>query len=374
MTRSQNRVSRDSFSEMKFFAMKSAFDWPARPSSMFAPIEVPASSSFMLRRLTTGPRSWSRVHKVGHITREVERPCAELVLVDHERVLVHNLCRREAARSIRFSFLVFRLLVRTSDRSVAGCGASQELGRDLSSLSSLFLTRYTWPGCHIDRRSRASADSAPDGGDTDRDGGGHARRSAAVRRQFQEPPHRWTRACDMKGSQWPTCAIRSRSFLSGSTTSGARCLPSKSVLGIVGCRNDSHDAAARWQLDHGIRVGAVSNSAQFTWVSPGYFSTMGISLRRGRDFTLRDMRNSPRVAIVNETFVKQFAGGSDPIGQTLRTGEEPRYPSTVYKIVGVIPDTRSNRPARRAAADGVRSRFAAPRHLAPTSDSLERGA
>ena len=33
---------------------------------------------------------------------------------------------------------------------------------------------------------------------------------------------------------------------------------------------------------------------------------------------------------------------ADPIGQTLRTGEEPDYPSTTYEIVGVIPDTQYN--------------------------------
>jgi putative ABC transport system permease protein len=63
---------------------------------------------------------------------------------------------------------------------------------------------------------------------------------------------------------------------------------------------------------------------------------------RGRDFTLRDTRTSPRVAVVNETFVKRFAAGADPIGQTLRTGEEPNYPSTAYEIVGVIRDTHYN--------------------------------
>ena len=115
----------------------------------------------------------------------------------------------------------------------------------------------------------------------------------------------------------------------------------KSVPGIVDAGTTSHTPLLGGSWSHGIRVGAVSNSAQFTWVSPGYFSTMGIPVQRGRDFTLRDTRNSPRVAIVNETFVKQFAGGADPIGQTLRTGEEPRYPSTVYEIVGVIPDTRT---------------------------------
>ena len=116
----------------------------------------------------------------------------------------------------------------------------------------------------------------------------------------------------------------------------------KTVPGIVDAGTTSMTPLLGGSWAHGIRVGAISNSAQFTWVSPGYFSTMGIAVQRGRDFTLRDTRTSPRVAIVNETFVKQFAGGTDPIGQTLRTGEEPDYPATVYEIVGVIPDTQYN--------------------------------
>ena len=81
-----------------------------------------------------------------------------------------------------------------------------------------------------------------------------------------------------------------------------------------------------------------------------------------RDFSLRDTRTSPRVAIVNETFVKRFAGGADPIGQTLRTGEEPRYPSTLYEIVGVIPDTQYNdlRGERRPMVFGPDSQHPSP--------------
>jgi predicted permease len=78
----------------------------------------------------------------------------------------------------------------------------------------------------------------------------------------------------------------------------------------------------------------------FTWVSPSYFQTMGIPLLRGREFSPNDTETSPRVAIVNQTFVNKLLGGADPIGQTLRTSPEPRYPSTVYEIVGVIPDTK----------------------------------
>ena len=69
---------------------------------------------------------------------------------------------------------------------------------------------------------------------------------------------------------------------------------------------------------------------------------MGIPIVRGRSFTLDDTASSPRVAVVNETFIRRYLSGVEPIGQTLRTGQEPNYPSTVYEIVGVIPDTKYN--------------------------------
>ena len=72
------------------------------------------------------------------------------------------------------------------------------------------------------------------------------------------------------------------------------------------------------------------------------FRDHGHSIVRGRSFTLDDTASSPRVAVVNETFVRRYLSGVEPIGQTLRTGQEPNYPSTVYEIVGVIPDTKYN--------------------------------
>jgi putative ABC transport system permease protein len=94
--------------------------------------------------------------------------------------------------------------------------------------------------------------------------------------------------------------------------------------------------------EHGVHAGNTEQSSRFAWVSPEYFSTLDIPLVRGRGFSLQDTASSPRVAVVNETFVRQFFGASDPIGQTLRTNPEADYPSTVYEIVGVIPDSRYN--------------------------------
>jgi predicted permease len=69
--------------------------------------------------------------------------------------------------------------------------------------------------------------------------------------------------------------------------------------------------------------------------TPGWFETMGIPLRAGRDFSGRDRVGSPPVAIVNEAFVRRYLSGQQPIGQTLRVDSDdgPRY-----EIVGVAAD------------------------------------
>jgi predicted permease len=73
-------------------------------------------------------------------------------------------------------------------------------------------------------------------------------------------------------------------------------------------------------------------------VSPGYFRTLGIPIRAGRDFDERDNASVPHVAIINETFARRFFPGEDPIGHTLITGMVQR-PS---QVVGVVADVRSN--------------------------------
>ena len=92
--------------------------------------------------------------------------------------------------------------------------------------------------------------------------------------------------------------------------------------------------------EHGIRVGSAEGTSKFTWVSPDYFATMSIPIVAGRGFTNDDRTSSQRVAVVNQTFVRRFLSGIDPVGQTLLTIAEPNYPATRYQIVGIIPDTR----------------------------------
>jgi predicted permease len=93
---------------------------------------------------------------------------------------------------------------------------------------------------------------------------------------------------------------------------------------------------------HGVDVGPKEGNSHFTWVSPTYFQTMGIPILSGRGFNDNDTQSSPRIAIVNQSFVRTFLDGQNPIGKTVRTKAEPRYPSTLFEIVGVIPDTKYN--------------------------------
>jgi predicted permease len=69
-------------------------------------------------------------------------------------------------------------------------------------------------------------------------------------------------------------------------------------------------------------------------VTPGFFRTMGIVQLSGRDFG-NETANAPKVAIVNQSFVKQFFEGRNAIGQRV-TGT-----GATYEIVGVVKDSRS---------------------------------
>ena len=82
----------------------------------------------------------------------------------------------------------------------------------------------------------------------------------------------------------------------------------------------------------------------FRLSSPGYFETLGIPLRRGRDFSDFDHYDGEFVAIVSEALVKQSFGGQDPIGQRVRCGLDS---DKWMRIVGVVGDVRSDSPGER---------------------------
>ncbi len=76
-------------------------------------------------------------------------------------------------------------------------------------------------------------------------------------------------------------------------------------------------------------VGAATTA--FRMVSPDYLTTVGIPIRRGRNFENADRQSAGRLVIVNEALAAKFFPGEDPIGRVLQTFDE-----TGERIIGVV--------------------------------------
>jgi putative ABC transport system permease protein len=74
--------------------------------------------------------------------------------------------------------------------------------------------------------------------------------------------------------------------------------------------------------------------ASLRYVTPGYFSTLGIPLRAGRDVRESDTREAPPVAVVSESFARRHWPGQDPIGRRFELAFAERT------VVGVVGDVR----------------------------------
>lgn len=74
-------------------------------------------------------------------------------------------------------------------------------------------------------------------------------------------------------------------------------------------------------------------SANHRVVTPEYFSTLKIPVRRGRTFSAQDSPTSPMVAVVDEAFVRRHFADQDPIGQRIDIGNGT---DGAYEIVGVV--------------------------------------
>lgn len=75
------------------------------------------------------------------------------------------------------------------------------------------------------------------------------------------------------------------------------------------------------------------------YIGAGYFSTMGIPLLQGREFTSADTTNSPKVAIINEAMVKRYFGDRNPIGAKFAFGAGDKIHPDI-EIVGVVKDSK----------------------------------
>ena len=81
----------------------------------------------------------------------------------------------------------------------------------------------------------------------------------------------------------------------------------------------------------------------FESVSDNYFSTLGLKILEGRDFTIDDADSKQPVAIVNASFARKHWGNQSALGHQVRIFN-PGQPQPWRTIVGVVPDTLMQGP------------------------------
>ncbi|HEX8764396.1 MAG TPA: ABC transporter permease [Candidatus Acidoferrum sp.] len=89
----------------------------------------------------------------------------------------------------------------------------------------------------------------------------------------------------------------------------------------------------------------------FVPVSPDYFSTLKVPMLAGRAFRETDTQEGSPVAIINQTFAKQYFRGANPIGYHLAFADsavphdgQMQAPTAWREIVGVVADFRQRNP------------------------------
>jgi predicted permease len=116
-------------------------------------------------------------------------------------------------------------------------------------------------------------------------------------------------------------------------------LPNPWSISIEGRAEPSPDSDARGAFSRATGRpihGAVSTQR----VSPGYFDTLRIPLLRGRGLEPRDRPGQPMAALLNETAVRKFFPGEDPIGKRITLDMTSYFPQVT--VVGVVGDSRLN--------------------------------
>lgn len=103
------------------------------------------------------------------------------------------------------------------------------------------------------------------------------------------------------------------------------------VAPFAGARETTIDVEGGAAASRGSALSVGANA-----VSAKYFQTLGIPLRRGRQFTEEDARSAQSPAVVSEAMANRFWPGVDPVGKRFKENA-----GTVHEIIGVVADISS---------------------------------
>jgi len=119
-------------------------------------------------------------------------------------------------------------------------------------------------------------------------------------------------------------------------------LPGVSAVGGTRTPPGKAGSYGSYFIDHLGGEQMNGTQAVFSVVTPGAFGTLGIPLKRGRDFDESDGYDAPFTAVINEALARKSFAGQDPLGRTIYCGFDS---IKAMKIVGVVGDTRQYGPA-----------------------------
>jgi putative ABC transport system permease protein len=118
------------------------------------------------------------------------------------------------------------------------------------------------------------------------------------------------------------------------------------VAGIFGLPTADNGSNGNYSVKGGVPMTSQHAPwAVFSIATPGYFPTMGIPLKMGRDFNAQDNYDSQRVVIISESVARQNFGNENPIGKLIQCGLDEESLKNGMTIIGVVGDVRQDSPA-----------------------------
>ena len=96
----------------------------------------------------------------------------------------------------------------------------------------------------------------------------------------------------------------------------------------------------------------------FKMVSPSYFRTLGMKVRKGRTLGEHDAKGAPFVTVINETMVRLYFKGEEPVGkrilvQEIVPGKTQLGPEVSWEVVGVVADEKVDNLGGRGDNPGM---------------------
>ena len=114
---------------------------------------------------------------------------------------------------------------------------------------------------------------------------------------------------------------------------------SSSAITVLPLSNNSWNTSVRLDGEP-MHSDTPPRRMSFCEARPGYFKTIGLAMRAGRDISPQDRPGTPKVAVVSENAARQMWPGKDPLGQRFRFGEPDSVPP--FSVVGVVADVRQS--------------------------------